>query len=441
VAATGQERYMAQRIFGDRYGRSRELRWALVVGLLAIALLGAAALVVGALRRESIPPRPATNGWVAFQGNGTAGADLKGTGLGRGGHGDIYLARDGVPARRIIGSDGDQRHQMCPVFSPDGTRLAYVELEVRSVTPTPQPQPSGGSQPAVATQALEAPTQAADAPTDGTPRWRIVVVAMGGDGTPTDVVTEAQARPSLASCAEWSPDGQRLAYVASATTGQHELWVVTLDGHATPLGQPVRLFDDVTYASVAAGFAWSPDGSTIALADANQLWLLPVDTGAPRTLPVREIRTVSWSPDGTRLAISLGSDIRILTIDGQVVATVVRGEPDQAPPAFAWSPDGRWVAFMQGDDLVRVAPDGVRRETRKAGIGTLLNAQLPDEQPHPSLIGWSPDGQRVLVATGSPDVAGAILGIPAFTDGPGSVLVAPTLAVSAGSATWQAVRP
>jgi Tol biopolymer transport system component len=40
---------------------------------------------------------------------------------------DIYLSLPGQDPRRIVGSDHDGIDQSCPTFSPDGTRLAYLE--------------------------------------------------------------------------------------------------------------------------------------------------------------------------------------------------------------------------------------------------------------------------------------------------------------------------
>ena len=54
-------------------------------------------------------------------------------------------------------------------------------------------------------------------------------------------------------------------------------------------------------------FAWSPDGSTLAVIDAGAVWLVPVDGGEARTVwdpAVRQIpRAIAWTPDGSGLAI------------------------------------------------------------------------------------------------------------------------------------------
>ena len=40
---------------------------------------------------------------------------------------DIWLVRLGVAERIVIGSDSDNVREVCPQFSPDGTRLSYLE--------------------------------------------------------------------------------------------------------------------------------------------------------------------------------------------------------------------------------------------------------------------------------------------------------------------------
>lgn len=60
AAARGQDRYVAQRLFGDRYGRSPALRAAIVVVLVATAMAAAAALVGSRVA-------PAPRGIGAFQ--------------------------------------------------------------------------------------------------------------------------------------------------------------------------------------------------------------------------------------------------------------------------------------------------------------------------------------------------------------------------------------
>jgi TolB protein len=86
-----------------------------------------------------------------------------------------------------------------------------------------------------------------------------------------------------------SPDGRRIAYVGRAQ-GSHDIWVMNLDG-----GGPQR----VTHHGAARGPCWSPDGQYIAYAAAEgnlfDLWVATVPTYSP-TEVVTSSATVTPRP-------------------------------------------------------------------------------------------------------------------------------------------------
>ena len=151
----------------------------------------------------------------------------------------------------------------------------------------------------------------------------------------------------------------------------------------------------------------------------------PVDDSAQFT--VRQIRDAAPSPDGTTLAFA--------ALDRLYVRPIPEGEPrrltvlDLVEAQPAWSPDGDWIAFVtwspDGGHLYKVRADAsappVRLSTRPAIF------QRP---------AWSPDGDRLAAIQGParsfreaagqmPSGAGAnIVSIPA--DGGDWTLVAPT---------------
>jgi hypothetical protein len=69
---------------------------------------------------DPIPPSLAANGWIAYSTDGrTPGSTDITTGS------DIFLVRVGVKPRLIAGREGGKVRNVCPAFSPDGRRLAY----------------------------------------------------------------------------------------------------------------------------------------------------------------------------------------------------------------------------------------------------------------------------------------------------------------------------
>jgi Tol biopolymer transport system component len=102
---------------GNRVGL--KLVWLMVLALLIAMLVGLGLL--GAMRL----PRPLetpSNGWIAFStqpGCCEVGNDYNGVG------GDIYLVREGVDARLIVSRGSANASNVCPAFSPDGRTMAY----------------------------------------------------------------------------------------------------------------------------------------------------------------------------------------------------------------------------------------------------------------------------------------------------------------------------
>lgn len=399
-------------------------RWPIrILGLAAVLLVGGA-LAVGALQREDPRPGPVANGWIVFRANGEAGAALEEPDVGRGnGKGDIYIVVEGAGARRIIGDADDGQDQACPVFSPDGARLAYSELDMSTVgSATPPPQPEGAS-----------PTLVDPAPdTDGALTWRLHVAALGPGGTPAGTNTLVEVQTASLSCPRWSPDGTRLGYLVATPTDQRQLWIASTDGRTTALGPAVA----------AGAFDWAPDGSMVGLLDIERLWLVPLSGEPPRSLRIGDASRVSWSPDGTLVALLDGSTLRVVDLDGTTVAQHRLDSSFLGDPGFAWSPDGRWIGWAEADGIVRVTPDGTRTDRRAFDAARLLEDRLDEPlfPPVPSALGWSPDGTQLLLAAGGYDSPGAIVAVPWDSGQAPLVLVGPTYALRGIRADWQQVE-
>src|SRR5438132_1215185 len=124
----------------------------------------------------------------------------------------------------------------------------------------------------------------------------------------------------------FSRSGQ-LAFLSSwrFRAGEGELW--------TAVPEPVQV------AKVARGFAWSPDGSTLAYVAPNRLAI-----GA-RSISIDGVQEIAWSPDGRRIAArsaaSAGGKLYLVeNMSAPAVREIAPGTSD-----FAFAPDGALAAL------------------------------------------------------------------------------------------------
>jgi Tol biopolymer transport system component len=128
-----------------------------------------------------------------------------------------------------------------------------------------------------------------------------VVPAVGGDDWRVSL-SDSRGTPYRVSRWSWSPNGEQLAYTATAST----------DPGATDYRLYVTPFDRVeenpsSHPAAVSAFAWSPDGSRIVYLtdeDPDELWLVSVSGGGPEQLvgigvrPRSGVRSFAWSPLG-----------------------------------------------------------------------------------------------------------------------------------------------
>jgi RNA polymerase sigma factor (sigma-70 family) len=354
---------------------ARRAPWPIPMVAIALVLfVGVAVLVeVMSADRPSLPFGDIADGWIAYALDG-----------------DIHLTREGGTDRRVAGGDRDGVTRMCPAFSPDGGLLAWAETT---------------------------------GPADAATGWTIVVTGLGRVGVPTGptqriAVTGGLPGRSVQRCFGWSPDSRRLAFI-SEPPGDAGVEVTDLDGHV------VLVFVTAQADPSLTSFAWSPDGSTIAVVRdlhtgpmrASEIWLVSVAGGGFRRLvsggPDEVFRTVSWSPDGSWIAV--GGDALRPTPDLDVASSFVRmiavggpgpaavdldtwtsgtGSRDAGP---VWSPDGSRLAWVRGTAVVVAGSDGTRKRvlSRVEMDGALTPAAAP---------GWSPDGAWLLFVGASGEI-------------------------------------
>lgn len=149
--------------------------------------------------------------------------------------------------------------------------------------------------------------------------------------------------PGSARSPRWSPDGQRLAYLAADANGRTQLFVCRpgsgvggqiTDGTEAP-GEPV----------------WSPDGRSLAFGrfvpeEGPSLGASPLQkpAGASWAATPRVITAVRYQTDGGGYTHPGHTHLFVASAEGGVARQITGGPYDESG-AFSWTPDGRALLF------------------------------------------------------------------------------------------------
>jgi TolB protein len=183
---------------------------------------------------------------------------------------------------------------------------------------------------------------------------QIVVASRNGDRSRS--VTPASQRGYGSPV--WSPDGHRLAYLATIIRkdigGATGLFVTSKDAVEARL---------VASAASIASPTWSPDGSRIAFTaqrtryDAADLWTAQIRNGRvsrlTRTLAYgTNVFGPRWSPDGSRILFTEAKRGQLFPEDGPKVFTIGSDGHDRFQAAsnsyaLGWSPNGREILLLE----------------------------------------------------------------------------------------------
>lgn len=195
---------------------------------------------------------------------------------------------------------------------------------------------------------------------------------------------------------DWSPNGApRLVYAAFTEQGW-DIFLQRVDGGAVTL---IAHADDALVSTPENDRAplWSPDGSQIAFVSGrrstNDLFTVRSDGTLLRQLTQDmrvEENTLSWSPSSRHIVFVSNRDgnreIYSVNVETGAVLNLSRHQATDYAPM--WSPDGGHIAFVSdrdGDDeLYVMALDG-------SDVRQLTENNRYDYAPT-----WSPDGQSLL---------------------------------------------
>ena len=350
----------------------RPVALALVALVAVLVVIGGIAFVMSGSNEPEPVDLPTTLGWVAFAVGDSAGGN------------DIYLARQGQAARRIIGSDSDGLEQVCPTFSPDGAQLAYGQARG-----TADVGYSGGL---------------------------LVIASIDQDGNASPTFELDVGATSAPPCPLWSPDGQRIAIAVhggervsppQGSDVEGEVWVVGLDGEDTTVLPGLYEFSGDHWGS--PDMEWSPDGAELAFAN-GQITIYSILTGEFRTLDRSQgAQFLTWSPDGTRIAYQRRGELRIAEVDGTEDYLLADDFESFHGIGPVWSPTGDRIVYQRtcSTYLSSFSPNQPCREQHEVVLVTpdgsetvLPHLRLPgtDETElwWPYGVTWSPDGQQLL---------------------------------------------
>lgn len=264
-----------------------------------------------------------------------------------------------------------------PAWSPDGGRIAFISDADRG----------SGS---------------------GTRRTQLSVYALAtGDTIEVSLtVPDRIVHSRLA----WSPDGERIAFVAREGQYPWRFAVYVVGGDGSGLS---RLSD------AASGPTWSPDGDSIAMVvpgeeDELALHVFATD-GSNRvktehSLPVGEYNfgarwtgNLSWSPDGSAVLFENAKDYNPNALGKPLIVNVTT-HPSTAGRADGIRADGRRHATLNSDIRARLV--GV--EVGGLPFGGLPVGYDASVEPRggihfysiPQFAAWSPDGSQIAVRGG-----------------------------------------
>jgi Tol biopolymer transport system component len=363
----------------DREARNRRMGAAVLAIIIAIASFAALVRSFGSAERPATEPRPKPqprNGeWVVIS---VSSLDPGARPMSRGKPANLFVAGPGGSARLLAGTEGDSTLQQCPAFSPDGSMLAYGQTGAGEKTLVMSGFSSAGE--------LEGPTSRIRVPwaksfVGPCPVWspdgqRLATIAPGLgvlivdlDGTTHLVGLDAYGLVEGGTLAlRWSPDGSQLALLVASGPSHETVWLVPADGGAV---HALAGFDPDT-----GDIAWTADGrSVLAVGGAccpegrPFVEVVDVATGDIHEVPLPQAWNGSgvWGIVGSkddRFLVWRGWNVPLAWLDLRGNVTPVHLE-DPMTTVPTLSPDGRQLLYVTygralgpGQTLIAVPLDG-----------------------------------------------------------------------------------
>ena len=305
----------------------------------------------------------------------------------------IYsLALDSLQAHSISKPpehwDGDSD----PVFSPDGTHIAFVRAVEAAIRDVYVMDADGSNVRRVTSDDRDVESLVWDvsgksiifsSDRGGRPSlWRLGL-EKGATPERIEVGGEDATGPAVA------PKGNRLAY--SQSKSNWSIMRVSLRSANSKAGSP-KLTPLLSSTLQDSSPHYSPDGSRIAFqswrSGTQEIWFCNSDGSSPVKLTSFDgplTGSPSWSPDGTHIAFDARpnghSHVFYLTTEGSLPKAATSGDSNDIVPT--WSHDGQWLYFGSNRsgswEIWRVSPGGgnLLQVTHHGGF---IAAESPDRR-------------------------------------------------------------
>ncbi len=317
------------------------------------------------------------------------------------GKSEVYLRM--LPGGEPVALTHDGTAKMSPVFSPDGSQIAYT-IPARWDTWI---MPALGGEPHLLLPNASGLTwiKPRQLLFSELREGRHMVLATSEENRSGErVIFPPPGKGSMAHRSYLSPDGKWvLAVWMSAEGGWESCRLLPFDG--TSLGKPVG-----PPAAACTYAGWSPDGRWMYFSSEGSgkfhIWRQHFPDGTPEqiTSGVNEEEGVAVAPDGRSLITSVGTEESTVWVhdragDHQITSEgrAYFAEPDAVGGRQVFSPDGSRVFY-----LVDRRPQGPASELWSTEIATGKSAPVVSE---PGLFGFdiSPDGRNVVYSVAAKD--------------------------------------
>lgn len=355
---TFPERWLPMSALSRRFAAVPPVPWRIGVAVALLIAAAIVALIVAGSRIARVPPPfgPASNGGIPYISNG-----------------NVYVGdlRTGT-SRLLVDSPEDTGH---PLFSPDGTRLMYIQGAPGTTPPS------------------------------------INIFSVRSDGADTRLVTPKPIVDADWKWIGWTPDSQRIGVIYPVHgVNQFEMFDASGNGTVQRLSAAAGLTSIAFRPPTASQILFRAPARSSSGIDGYGLYVVDADGSGRRMLAEPavandglDLTSATYSADGSQIFVnrwtsdaSLGDpgccQLFVMNADGTGEHKFV------ANPGNAWdgdasvSPDGKWVAFHhQPNDA---AARGVFI-ARSNGTGPLIESGPPVSGL--PLFVWAPDSSKLFM--------------------------------------------